>query len=187
MLDPLVWRVISHEPGHDYRIFQTRWIEAAHPGTGQVRRFVALDATDWVNVIALTRDDRVVLIRQYRVGAEQVFVEIPGGMVDPGEDPRAAAERELREETGYAATRWRLLGVVRPNPAIQGNRLFTFLAEDAEPVGAPALDDGEVISLETRTLDEVTEMLRDGTIDHALVSAAFTHLLVAGGARVGRP
>src|SRR5262245_45746086 len=154
MLDPLVWHVISHETGHDYGIFKTRWIAAAHPATGEARRFVALDSTDWVNVIALTRDDRVVLIRQFRHGAGEVFVEIPGGMVDPGEDARTAAGRELREETGYVAPTWRQLGVVRPNPAIQGNRLTTFLALDAAPLVAATPDGGEVLALETRSLDE---------------------------------
>ena len=187
MLDPLQWRVISREAAHDYRIFGTRWICAEHPITGEVRRFVVLDPTDWVNVIALTRDDRVVLVRQFRVGAEEVFVEIPGGMVDPGEAPRDAAARELLEETGYVAREWRALGVVRPNPAIQGNRLHTFLALDAEPAHAPTPDGGEVLAVETRSLDELTEMLATGAIDHALVTAAFTHLLLATGARVTRP
>jgi 8-oxo-dGTP pyrophosphatase MutT (NUDIX family) len=187
MLDPLVWRVISQEPAHDYRIFETRWVNAAHPATGAVRRFVVLDSTDWVNVIALTRDDRVVLIRQFRVGAAEVMVEIPGGMVDPGEDPRDAAARELREETGYVARELRALGVVRPNPAILGNRLHTYLALDAEPVEAPTPDDGEVMSIETRDLTEVTQMLRDGTIDHALVINAFTHLMLATGGSLRRP
>src|SRR5262245_256934 len=187
MSDPLAWRVISHEDAHDYGIFKTRWIEAAHPGTGVARRFVALDGADWVNVIALTRDDRVVLIRQFRHGSGAVCVEIPGGMVDPGEEPRVAAERELREETGYVARAWRALGLVHPNPAIQSNRLWTFLALDAEPDGAAEPDAGEVLALETRSLAEVAEMLRDGRIDHALVGVAFMHLMLEAGGRLTRP
>jgi len=182
-----VWRVISQEAAHDYRIFQTRWVKAVHPTTGDVRKFVVLDSTDWVNVIALTPDDEVVLIRQFRAGTNQVELEIPGGMVDPGEDPRAAAERELREETGYVASSWRSLGVVRPNPAIQGNRLHTFLALDAVPRDTPTFDAGELCETETRSLASVTEMLREGTIDHALVVNAFTHLMLATGGSLRRP
>ena len=187
MLDPLMWRVISREPAHDYRIFGTHWVSAAHPTTGEIKRFVVLDGTDWVNVIALTRDDRVVLVRQFRVGVEEISVEIPGGMVDPGESPRDAAARELLEETGYAAREWRALGVVRPNPAIQGNRLHTFLALDAEVAAVPTPEGGEVLAVETRSLDEINEMLASGAIDHALVTAAFMHLVLATGGRVVQP
>jgi ADP-ribose pyrophosphatase len=187
MSDELTWPVVAREDGHDYKIFQTRFLRATNPRTGETRRFVALDATDWVNVIALTPDDRVLLIRQFRMGAEAVFLEIPGGMVDPGESPADAAARELREETGYVARAWRPLGVVRPNPAIQGNRLHSFLALDVELRAATEHDAGEVIELETRTLDEVTQMLRDGRIDHALVVNAFTHLMLATGGRLARP
>jgi 8-oxo-dGTP pyrophosphatase MutT (NUDIX family) len=97
-------------------------------------------------------------------------------MVDPGETPEEAAARELAEETGYTAKRWRRLGAAAPNPAIFNNTLHSFLAEDAEPTVAQRLDGGEVIELEMQPLPEVHAMLRDGRIDHALVIAAFAHL-----------
>src|SRR5688572_15281470 len=124
----LRWRVVSRTPVRDYRIFRSMALRAAHPQTGAERDFTVLDVPDWVNVIALTRDDRVVLIRQYRHGVDDMRVEIPGGMVDPGEEHAAAARRELAEETGYTAASWRHVGSVEPNPAIQGNRLHTWLA-----------------------------------------------------------
>lgn len=182
----LTWRVVSRTPGADYRIFRATSVRAAHPATGAERDFVVLAVPEWVNVIAFTPEDRIVLIRQYRQGADRVHLEIPGGMVDPGEDHATAARRELREETGYEAASWRHVGTVEPNPAFQDNRLQTWVAFDARPTAPVEPDPGEVIRVLTALPADVTAMLRDGRIDHALVVAAFAHLLLAAG-EVRRP
>lgn len=178
--DDLAWRLGARIPGADYRVFRTSFVDGVHP-RGMTKRFSVIEAVDWVNVIALTPKDEVVLIRQYRVGTEQVCLEIPGGMVDAGEDARAAAARELAEETGYTSSSWRLLGTMAPNPAIMNNHLHTFLAVDAERTVEPHLDGNEVVSVSTVPLAEVTQLLRAGAIDHALVVAAFGHLAFALG------
>lgn len=134
--------------------------------------FVVARVPDWINVVALTPDRELVLVRQFRFGVERETLEIPGGMCDPGEAPIDAARRELREETGYAGERWHELGSVEPNPALQDNRCHTFLAEGATPAHAPAPDPHESIEVVLKPWAEVAEHVRRGEITHALVVAA---------------
>ena len=174
--DDLAWRLGARHPGHDYKVFKTSFVDGEYPQKGLAKRFSLIEAVDWVNVIALTPDDQVVLIKQYRVGTAKVCLEIPGGMVDDGEDAATAAARELAEETGYTAKTWRRLGVAAPNPAIQNNTLHTYLALDARPTHPPQTDDGEVLDVTTLALSDVQRRLRGGEIEHALVVTAFAHL-----------
>ena len=104
-----VWRRLSREEPIDYKIFGVRRERYESPRTGQALNATIVEAPDWVNVIALTPEKQCVLVRQYRFGTERVALEIPGGMIEPDESPLLAAERELREETGYDAQRWTCL------------------------------------------------------------------------------
>jgi len=176
MADDLSWKLRTRTPGADYRVFTTAFVEGLHPRTGVAKQFSLIEAVDWINVIALTPENRVVLIRQFRVGSNEVCLEIPGGMVDPGETPAEAAARELAEETGYTSAHWQALGRVSPNPAIMTNHLYTFLARDAVQTSPQRLEGSEVIDVETATLAECHAAIRDGRIDHALVITAFAHL-----------
>ena len=185
--DDLRWKVLDRGQSQDFGIFRTRRQLASHPSIESARRFSVIESEDFVNVIALTNADRVVLVRQYRHGIENITLEIPGGIVDPGETHGEAVERELREETGYEAETWVKLGDVQPNPAIMNNHCSTWLALDAKRVDTPTPDGNEVIEVEEIPIAEIPERISDGTIQHALVLSGFAHLLVRTGGVWTRP
>jgi 8-oxo-dGTP pyrophosphatase MutT (NUDIX family) len=170
------WSRLSSELEQRYRIFDLRREKHLSPRTGEPFATVVLESDDWVNVVALTSTQHVILVRQFRFGSGHVTLEIPGGIVDPGEAPLEAAQRELREETGYAAQRWASLGSIAPNPAIHRNRLHTFLAEGCELVASQEQDPGEDIAVELRALADIDRMLAANELDHALVAVAFHKL-----------
>lgn len=166
------WRILRRGDEHDFTILRIREDQVEDP-QGRPHPRVRIDCLDWVHVVALTSDGQVVMVRQYRAGIDAATLEIPGGMVDPGETPETAARRELEEETGFRAARWTLLGVSHPNPALQSNRLHSFLALDCERVKSPNLDPGEDIRVELVPRGRLPELVRSGDITHALVLVSF--------------
>ena len=177
------WDLVKSERLTSNRVFSTRKDVAVSPVTGERHDFFVIEAPDWVNIVALTGegDSEVVLIRQYRHGIRSETIEIPGGMIDPGETPLEAAKRELLEETGYVSDDWISLGAVVPNPAIQSNRCETFLARSAKKVKEPTFDTTEDIATYTAPLSDVPGLVRTGQITHSLVVSAFYRLSIAEG------
>lgn len=157
----------------DCRVFQVREDFCVRRNDGKESSFFVLENPDWVNIIALTTKGEVVLIDQFRHGMEKIVLEIPGGMVDEGEDPEVAAKRELAEETGFSSSQWSLLGKSDPNPAIQNNTIYHFLAVGCEKTSDTAFDQHESIVARTVPLVDVEKLIIDGVITHSLVIAAF--------------
>ena len=170
--DPPAWEVIGRETLQDCRVFRVARALTRSPHTAQAHPFYMIDADAWVNVVATTQRGELVMVRQWRHGARKVTLEIPGGLVDAGETPAIAAARELLEETGFAAPALRPLGDVNPNPALFGNRVHTFLAENCERVSEIQNGPLEETWVELVPERELPARLRAGDIDHALVIAA---------------
>jgi ADP-ribose pyrophosphatase YjhB (NUDIX family) len=166
------WRQVRSEPVATYRIMSVCRVEL-QDGAGRDRGEVhTLRFGDWCNVVAITPENQMVFVWQYRFGTDAFSLEIPGGMVDAGETPEHAAARELREESGYEASSLELLLVVEPNPAMQNNRCYTFLARGATPTGTTKFDLQEELETVLVPAERIGEVLDGGQVTHALVQGA---------------
>lgn len=171
------WQKLDSKPLHDYGFLSLRRDRYSHPDLEGDRDFLVIDARDWVNIIAVTPSGDIVLIRQFRYGVGDTRWEVPAGVIEPGEDPAAAAVRELREETGYAGDPPELLCRVEPNPAIQSNLCTSYLIRNAELAHPTEWDDNEVIEVVLTPPQEVRRMIAAGEFPHALLQLPLLHYL----------
>jgi 8-oxo-dGTP pyrophosphatase MutT (NUDIX family) len=177
------WRTVGSQP-----VLKDRWIDlradtCVTPGGREISPYYVLSYPAWVHVVALTDNDELVLVRQYRHGAGEVMLELPAGIADAADaDPEVTARRELAEETGYSAPRWRAISELYPNPAHQTNRVHVFLAEGAARTGQQALDPGEEgLEAVLMPLVDVLAGLGAGILPHSAHVAALLMALAAAG------
>jgi 8-oxo-dGTP pyrophosphatase MutT (NUDIX family) len=184
---PPTWRIGPPSTLLDTHIMRVESSPVGRKGSDRKQQFYRLHFPSWVHVIAVTGEDELVLIRQYRFGTDRSELEIPGGAVDKGEDPLLAGLRELREETGYVAREARIIGAVRPNPAIQNNSCYTVLALGAEPSVAPQPEELEEIKVLTLPFDEVMRLVAAGELQHGLVLNGLMFYAMESGKRLTFP
>jgi 8-oxo-dGTP pyrophosphatase MutT (NUDIX family) len=170
------WPTLNSRRVGDFRIFSVRSDEKVSPRTGQKHDFFIIECVDWVNVLAVTPDDQLVMVEQFRHGSNTVELEIPGGIMDAGEtSPVETGVRELREETGYTGRNARVLGKVFANPAIMTNTCYTVIIEDCALQHAVQFDSGEDLLTRLVPIADVSRLVAAGKIGHPLVAVALYH------------
>jgi len=174
--DSLLWEKVGSQAGPELPLFRVRFDVMRHPGSGVTFRRLVLESADWVNVVAVTKDGKTIVVEQYRFGIGDLTIEPVAGVVTPGEDSLAAAKRELLEETGFGGGSWHYLGSVQANPAIQNNLCHQWLAKDVISVQPPKLDDGEALRVHFMTLDEIKEAISAGRLRHPLGLSALSRV-----------
>ncbi len=171
-LIPKKWLIEKEELIEDFQIFSLKKSTRLHPQTSKPFTFLLMDGVDWTNIIALTKDNKVVLIEQQRQGSGELGIELPGGCIEAGETAEQAVERELQEETGYRIERLESLGSVYANPALQSMSVHFFVGYGAEKVSDTKFDDTEEINTFEMDLDEFLRDVKQGKVKHALMVAA---------------
>ena len=174
------WSIVSENKEYKTPIFNLlkRNMELQAVDESDRGDFYVLDAPEWINIIGITKDDEVILVEQYRYGIEEPTLEIPGGMVDEGEEPLEGANREMLEETGYRSDKWSSLGKVSSNPAIMTNFTHMYLAEECVFEGAENPDTHERINVHTMPVNDFLDLVQNGTVHHAIVLAAVARYLL---------
>ena len=170
---PETWTRTKTKEIADCRVFKVREDFCRRETDDAEHNFFVIESPDWVNVVALTKKKAVILIEQFRHGTQEITLEIPGGMVDGRENPETAARRELAEETGYESDEFIFLGKSRPNPAIQTNWMYHYLALNCEKTQETAFDEHESLITKVVSLAEIEKLIKGGEITHSLAISGF--------------
>ena len=173
---PQPWEVIQSEQGPDLVLFQTRYDWVRNPRNAKLMKAIILETRDWVNIVAVTPEKKVLAVKQFRFGVAKTTVEIPAGIIEKGESPEQAAIRELKEETGYTTNHWQYLGWFEANPAFLNNVCHVWLALDVVKTQSTQLDDGEEISISELSMEEVRREIEQGRMRNSLTLLALSRV-----------
>jgi ADP-ribose pyrophosphatase len=170
------WTTLASKTVGKFRVFSVRSLRKQPPAGGLAHEFFVIDSVNWVNVIALTPQNELVLVEQYRHGSDTIELEVPGGMMDAGDaSPAATGARELTEETGYEGGAPEVIGQVFPNPAIMTNICYTVLVPNCQLTGKTKFDATEDLATRLVPIAEAPALVAAGKIRHSLVIAALYH------------
>ncbi len=166
------WEVLKSEQGPDLILFQTRYDWVRNPRNAKSMKAVILESKDWVNVVAITPEKKILVVKQFRFGIKKTTTEIPAGLMEVGETSEQAAVRELKEETGYTTDNWKYLGWVEANPAFLNNICHQWLALDVVKTDQTELDEGEEIVVTELSLEEMYAEIKQGRMRNSLTLLA---------------
>lgn len=164
----LRWKKLSSKYVYDDRWFKARADSCEFPDGRIIEPYYVVELPNWCNTIVVTKEERIILVRQYRYPVDQVTFELPGGVIEKNEEPLAAAKREMEEETGYTSNDIEFLLQLAPNPAINNNTAYFFLAKNAAPTGtknSDALEDIDVVSF---SKEEIWKLLCENKMQHGV-------------------
>ena len=173
---PRPWEVIRSEQGPDLVLFQTRYDWVRNPRNSKLMKAVILETRDWVNIVAVTPEKKILVVKQFRFGVARTTVEIPAGIIEKGESHEQAAKRELEEETGYTTDHWQYLAWFEANPAFLNNICHAWLALDVVKTQGLQLDDGEEISISELSMEEVRREIERGNMRNSLTLLALSRV-----------
>ena len=164
----LRWEKLSSKQVYSDRWFHARADSCRFPDGRVIEPYYVVELPNWANIVVVTKDDKIVLVRQYRYPVDQITLELPGGVIDKGEDPMQAAIREMQEETGYHSNEVEFLCKLAPNPAINDNTAYFYLARNAEPGEKKNFDAFEDIELCIFSKEQFLQLLRENKIQHGV-------------------
>ncbi len=176
----LRWQMLSSEYVYRDRWFQARADSCRFPDGRIIEPYYVVELPDWCNMVVVTEDEKIILVRQYRYPVDQVTYELPGGVIEKGEDPRTAAKREMEEETGYTTDDVEFIMKLAPNPAINNNTAYFFLAKNARPAVSTNPDAFEDIDIVSFSKEAIIRLVEENKMQHGVqigpLYAAFVKL-----------